>query len=91
MGSRDEAVKYYKKSKNKWKKELKAIKKQKTCSIELPIRPAHALKSRRSRLNLPRSATMISVILSATSRITIPASPVIATDMNIDGLLGADR
>ena len=54
-------------------------------------RPANAVKPTRSRLRIPRSATMIATTLSAASLIPIHHYPVIATKKNIDGLMDVGR
>ena len=43
LGSRADAVKQYNKSEHKWKKEMKALKKQNKIFIALPRSPAHSM------------------------------------------------
>ena len=90
VGSRYKSVKKYKKSKYKWKKDLKSLRKKNKILYRIAKKSGsrRELKiSRRSRLSLLRSATIISATLSSTNTIPNYPYPVIVHDMKIDSLL----
>ena len=67
---------------------------ERKCCLAFPRNPAHHMKSRGSRksgLRLPRIDAMIAVTLPETNRTPITNYTVIATGMNIDGLLDVRR
>ena len=96
MGSRADIVKQYKKSKNKWNKELKYIKKQNKILFSIAKKSGLCLELKNIKNimgggGLPRSSAALAATLPVTIRTLIPHYPEIATEVHIDSLLDLSR
>ena len=94
LGDRDSAVNHYKKSEQKWKKYLKALKKQNKIlySISKKSGLRRELKDIKiSRPRLPRSAATLAATLPAVTWFLIPLYPVIVTEMKRGILMNVRR
>ena len=77
MGNRDDAVKHYQKTENKWKIYLKDIKKKTTFSLAWPSAQVHAVNAGIPRISNPihtRSIVTLAAIALAVIQIKIPPS-----------------
>ena len=80
--NRNNAVKQYQKSENKWKREMKPLKKQKKCYLVRPGAPVHVVNRRRSIRSAPRNPRNTSPLaVVALAVIMIPPSLVILSEM----------